>query len=231
MTFAERAIRYYRSLESDWEVPEGIEILRAYDDEQVLDFVSRFFERYFDDTASRVGVFGINPGRFGAGRTGIAFTDPIRLQEELGIGNDLSKKPELSSVFIYQVIRAFGGPRDFFKRFYMTAVSPLGFLKDGKNFNYYDDRELLNAVEPRIVESLREQIRFGLTRQVAVCLGKGKNLDHLQDLNSRHQLFERIEGLPHPRWIMQYRRPHKRHFLNQYLERLEKAADELCITP
>ncbi len=226
MTFGERALRYYRSLDSDWPVPEGIEILRAYDDDQVLTLLTRFFQIYFDDDSTRVGVFGINPGRFGAGRTGVAFTDPIRLQEDLGIDNDLSKKPELSSVFVYQVIRAFGGPREFFRKFYITAVSPLGFLKDGKNFNYYDSRELLDRVAPRIVESVREQIGFGLTRRVALCLGKGKNLDHFQDLSDRSELFDRIEPLPHPRWIMQYRRPRKEHYLNQYLRCLRKAAEE-----
>lgn len=227
MTFGERAIRYYRTLDSNWSVPDGIEILRAYDSEQVLRLVTRFFRRYFDDSSPRVGVFGINPGRFGAGRTGVAFTDPIRLQEELGIENDLSKKPELSSIFLYEVIDAFGGPGRFFGSFFITAVSPLGFLKNGKNFNYYDDPELLRAVEPHIVENLREQIAFGLTRRVAVCLGKGKNLDHFQRINSEHRLFDRIEALGHPRWIMQYRRPHKRHFLNQYLECLKEAAEEL----
>ncbi len=227
MTFGERAIRYYRSLGSNWTVPDGVEILRAYEDERVLRFISKFFRRYFDDAEPRVGVFGINPGRFGAGRTGVAFTDPIRLQEELGIENDLSKKPELSSVFVYEVIREFGGPRRFFGKFFITAVSPLGFLRDGKNFNYYDDPELLEADEPHVVASLRRQIDFGLTRRVAVCLGKGKNLDHFQRMNDEHRLFDRIEGLGHPRWIMQYRRPHKRHFLDQYLECLQEAAKEL----
>lgn len=39
-------------------------------------------------------ILGINPGRFGAGTTGIAFIDPIRLENECGINNSFPKKVE-----------------------------------------------------------------------------------------------------------------------------------------
>ena len=227
MTFGERALRYYRRLSSDWPVPQGIEILRAYDDEAILRLVERFFQRYFADTATRIGVFGINPGRFGAGRTGVAFTDPIRLQEELGIENDLPKRPELSSVFIYRVIRDFGGPALFFGSFFITAVCPLGFTRHGKNFNYYDDAALLRRIEPRIARNLQDQIALGLSRNLAICIGKGKNLQYFEALNRRYRFFDRICVLPHPRWIMQYRQPQLDRYAEEYLECLRQAAREI----
>lgn len=228
MSFADRAVAYYRSLDSHWEVPDEIRILRPYDEAPILDLVAQVFHRYFDDDAIRIGVFGINPGRFGAGRTGVAFTDPIRLKSELGIANDLPRRPELSSAFVYEAIRAFGGPTLFFRSFFLTALCPLGFVKDGKNFNFCDDPALFEQVEPRIVESLEAQIALGLTRRVAICLGKGRNFEHFQQLNARHRHFERIEPLPHPRWVLQYRRRQKSRFLDQYVECLRGAESDLA---
>ena len=67
--------------------------------------------------------------------TGIPFTDPVRLRDICGIENDFQNKPELSSDFIYRLIDVMGGPRHFYKHYYIGAVSPLGFVKNGKNFN------------------------------------------------------------------------------------------------
>ena len=106
----------------------------------------------------RISIFGINPGRFGAGLTGISFTDPIRLELVCGIKNDLKKKPEPSSRFVYKVIEAYGGVEKFYNDFYVTAVSPLGFTEDGNNLNYYDYKSLVAAAEPFIIDSIKKQI-------------------------------------------------------------------------
>ncbi|MFI5224347.1 MAG: DUF4918 domain-containing protein, partial [Nitrospirales bacterium] len=65
-------------------------------------------------------ILGINPGRLGAGLTGIPFTDPLKLQNICGIENTLPKKAELSADFIYTMISAFGGPEAFYKKFYFS---------------------------------------------------------------------------------------------------------------
>jgi hypothetical protein len=41
---------------------------------------SSFYQKYYADNKKRSLIIGINPGRFGAGVTGIPFTDPIRLK-------------------------------------------------------------------------------------------------------------------------------------------------------
>src|SRR5204862_356053 len=115
---------------------------------------ARFYNKYYADDEARLFVFGINPGRFGAGMTGVPFTDPIRLQNECGIDNDLPKKPELSSVFIYSFIQHWGGLEKFFDTFFIAAVCPVGFVRDGLNYNYYDDPRLLKSLRPFILASM-----------------------------------------------------------------------------
>jgi len=56
--------------------------------------VEQFFLQFFNDKYPRSFIFGINSGRFGAGITGISFTDPGNLEEKCGIKNDLDKKHE-----------------------------------------------------------------------------------------------------------------------------------------
>src|SRR5205085_2097693 len=140
-TFAERAYRFYCALAAP-RVPRGVQVMNPYADGRVRRFVHVFLDKYFGDTRERVLVMGINPGRFGAGVTGVTFTDPVALNDFCGIPNHLPRKRELSSVFVYDVIAAMGGPDAFFRDFFLTAVCPLGFTRDGRNMNYYDDRKL-----------------------------------------------------------------------------------------
>ena len=174
-----------------------------------------FYNRYYKDDHKRIFILGINPGRFGAGITGVPFTDPVRL-EALGIENSFQKRQELSSVFIFDMIRECGGPDSFFSRYYIASLSPLGFVKDGKNYNYYDDRALGDAVRPFIIRNIETQIHFGADRDKVFCLGQGKNHDYLNKLNDEYQWWKEVIPLPHPRWIMQYRLKEKDKYLNVY---------------
>ena len=47
--------------------------------------IEAFFYKFYSDSNPRRMIFGINPGRFGAGTTGINFTAPKQLQEFCGI--------------------------------------------------------------------------------------------------------------------------------------------------
>jgi hypothetical protein len=193
--------------------------MNPYTDAKVRGWVRAFLDRHFSDNVKRVLVFGINPGRFGAGITGVTFTDPVALAEECGIENDLARRRELSSIFIYKVIERYGGTREFYRRFFLTAVSPLGFTRNGKNLNYYDEPALERAMTPFITDTIEQQIALGARRDHAIVLGVGENLRFLQRLNERHRFFLKIEALAHPRWIMQYRRRQ----VETYLAKYEKA--------
>jgi hypothetical protein len=221
-TFSKSVIRFYRSIEIKATLSPGINVMNPYQDPAVCNLAEQFFRKYYHDVNQRTYIFGINPGRFGAGVTGITFTDPVRLETICGIPNSLEKKQELSSVFIYEMINRYGGPQKFYSRFYMTAVCPLGFTKNKKNLNYYDDRNLEEAIHDFIVDSIREQLTFGADREVAVCLGEGKNYKYFSDLNRQYHFFDKIIPLAHPRFILQYRLRMKEEFIGNYLEVLRQ---------
>ena len=180
------------------------------------------FSKYYGDTKQRTFIIGINPGRFGAGITGIPFSDPIRLEKDCKIPNSFEKKQELSSVFIYDMINAYGGPELFYSRFYITSVSPLGFVMNGKNLNYYDQKNLENALVPFIVQALQEQLKFGANQNSAICLGEGKNYKFLKKLNQEHNFFSEILPLPHPRFVMQYRYKSRQEYVRKYVDVLNQ---------
>ncbi|MCR4341705.1 MAG: DUF4918 family protein [Gemmatimonadaceae bacterium] len=218
-TFAKRAFEFYKGLVAP-RVPRGVVVMNPYTDARVRRQVRLFLDKYFDDNRPRTLVLGINPGRFGAGITGVTFTDPIALADRCGIANDLQRVPELSSVFVYKVIERFGGPRKFYRRFFLTAACPLGFVRNGVNLNYYDDRALARAVTPFMVETIRRQIAIGGRTDRAIVLGIGANFKFLTELNAKHSFFRELVPLEHPRWIMQYRRRELERYLDKYEEAL-----------
>lgn len=221
MNFGEKAINFYRELEiPKIKLSEGIAILNPLEEVSVMNILETFYRKFYRDNRKRLFLIGINPGRFGGGITGIPFTDPANLQEVLGISNHFEKKHELSSRFVYHVIDRMGGPELFFGNCYLTAVSPYGFIRDDKNMNYYDDKNILKIWEPYLVDWLKQQITFGAHDNLAFSLGMGKNLEYLKKLNAAHQFFRQIEALPHPRWVMQYRYKKRGDFSNIYIEKL-----------
>jgi len=194
--------------------------MNPYKDASVMGYMRAFLSRFYDDTRPRTLIFGINPGRFGAGITGVTFTDPVALADFCGVPNALPRRRELSSVFVYQVIDRIGGPEAFYGHFFLTAISPLGFTRAGKNLNYYDEPPLTRAVTPFIVESIRKQIALAGRRHRAIVLGAGANLRFFEKLNDEHGFFESVRGLEHPRFIMQYRLKKIEGFLDKYEETL-----------
>ena len=219
-SFGQQVLSFYEQLGQLPAVPEGVEILQPYLDADAWKVMQTFYQRFYDDTGPRVFLIGINPGRFGAGVTGVPFTDPIRLQEVCGIDHIFARKAELSSKFIYALIAQMNGAKDFYKRYYFTSVSPVGFTKSGKNLNYYDLRALQDSWEPFMIESLTSQIAFGPVATTAYSLGQGKNYKYLQYLNQKYQLFETIKPLPHPRWVMQYRLKRLQEFIELFQKEL-----------
>jgi hypothetical protein len=215
-TFGASVIDFYRNLKAPRLTGLDVDVLFPYREPDVRGVMDAFYRKFFDDRLQRVFIIGINPGRFGAGTTGVPFTDPVSLDSHCGIPNAFPKRRELSAVFIEQLLDRFGGPAGFYKSFFITAASPVGFTRNGKNYNYYDDPTLRTAVKPYIVRMLRAQLDFGARRDVALVLGTGKNYDFLRRLNDEQSFFEKLVVVEHPRFIMQYRRPHVRRFLDKY---------------
>lgn len=219
--FATDILNFLFNLKLPFKLPKDIEVLDAHQRKDVQQACTSFYKKFYNDNYKRHLLIGINPGRFGGGVTGIPFTDPIRLENICGIKNDFQKKQELSSVFIYDMINAFGGATKFYKQFYISAMSPLGFVKHGKNLNYYDDKTLLEKIQPFIIDCMNKQIAFGLNTDVCFCIGEGENLKHLKKLNEIHKWFHSIKTLSHPRFIMQYKLKHKEEYINDYVSKLQ----------
>jgi len=216
--YADKIISFYKNLNPPRELPGGVELLFPQLDTQVMEIVKNFFNRFYTDNNSRRLIFGINPGRFGAGTTGINFTAPKQLKEFCGIDHSFKPQTELSAEFIYEMIGAYGGVGKFYKNYFITSISPLGFVKNGINMNYYDDKNLLKAIEPFIISNIKKQISFGFETDKCFCIGGDKNLKFFSKINDEHDFFQQIIPLPHPRFIMQYRRKQKQQYIDQYLE-------------
>lgn len=226
--FAEKVISFFKELQFSGKLPEGVSIMNPFSENpEIFNIISEFYRKYYSDNKQRHMIMGINPGRFGAGTTGIPFTDTVRLKEKLGLSFPGLRTYELSSVFIYEMIDRYGGPEKFYGDFIVSSVSPLGFTTTGPrgneiNFNYYDNSELASAILDFAVDSIRKQLDFGILRDYCFCLGSGKNYKFLMKLNEEHKFFSKIEPLEHPRFIMQYRAKQKEAYIELYLEKLKE---------
>lgn len=118
MVYAKHILSFLKGLCLESKLPAGVNVMNPYQNDVAFNLCEKFYKKYYNDTSQRTIILGINPGRFGAGLTGIPFTDPVKLEHECGIKNDLPKKRELSADFIYQMIHAYGGIQKFYNRFY-----------------------------------------------------------------------------------------------------------------
>ncbi|MVN77666.1 DUF4918 family protein [Hymenobacter sp. HMF4947] len=200
-------------------LPGAVEVRGSFQDPAVAAILTQFAQKYYVADTQRVGIFGINPGRFGGGRTGVAFTDPVALTTICGITHDLPKqRRELSSEFVYKFIEALGGPAAFYEHFFLSSIYPLELTHAGKNYNYYDSSAVTKALWPDMRLSLTRQVKeLDLRRDVAVSLGR-RNGEFLAKLNAELGLFERVEVLDHPRFLMQYRRRYLAENVARYVE-------------
>lgn len=98
--------------------------------------IRRFYEENIDHNIGNIKVVmcGINPGRYGAGKTGIPFIDFNSLSELLS--NVQRNDSERSAEFFYSIIKNYGAKK-FYSNIYVTNICSVGFEKDKKNYNYY----------------------------------------------------------------------------------------------
>jgi hypothetical protein len=250
-SLADKLISFYGSIKPPT-VPKGVEVLFPQQDPQVMELVKLFFNKYFNDTKKRNLMLGINPGRFGAGITGVNFTAPKQLKENCGIDHHIKSSSELSAEFMYEMINEYGGVKKFYQRWFIGSVCPLGFVTKptprsgkekknrlsplnevddtfqvgrtyGTNINYYDDKQLQEAVTPFIIECINKQMDIGFSKEKCLCIGGEKNYKFLKRLNDEYKWFDEIIPLPHPRFILQYRRKQKDKYIHQYLSAMRFA--------
>jgi hypothetical protein len=209
-------------------LPKGIGVLDPFNGphaEEVRRIVTIFHRKYYSDERPRTLMLGINPGRLGAGSTGLSFTDTKRCESDLGIPVHGLRTHEPSSDFFYRMVRAAGGAQAFYSTVYVHAICPLGFVKDGVNLNYYDDKVLEKTVTPFVEHWLRTLVACGMRTDAVLCIGTGKNAAYFRKLNDRLGLFERIIALEHPRYVMQYKARSIGTYVDNYLQALTALQD------
>lgn len=225
--FAENVIAFNNSLKLDFELPPNIRAMNPFaESETARDISTKFYRKYYSDNKIRKLILGINPGRLGAGSTGVPFTDTKRLESVCDLPFKGKHTHEPSSVFVYEVVAAYGGAKKFYDDVYISSVCPLGFVVQDdkgreKNYNYYDSRELTEAVTPFVIQSIRKQLGFGIDTSVGYCMGTGKNFKYLEKLNKQEKFFERVVPLEHPRYVMQYKHKQIERYVDKYIDSLK----------
>lgn len=224
-TFADKIIEFNEKLAYHGQLPAGFRVINPYaDNPETLTVMKQFYRKYYNDSNVRKFILGINPSRHGAGVTGIPFTDTKRLESICGIRMKSARTHEVSSVFMYEMISAYGGAERFYQECYINSLFPLAITrqtKNGKwlNTNYYDDPSLYEMTEDFMISSLRKQINFGLDTSEVFILGT-KNAGYIKKINKKANLFGRLTILEHPRYIQQYKSKDKHLYINKYISLL-----------
>jgi len=227
LTVAHHVIAFNKNLSYSGKLPANFRVLNPFSDNpETMEVMKKFYSKYYNDSKKRKFILGINPGRHGAGVTGIPFTDTKRLQSVCNIEMKSVATHEVSSVFVYDMIEHFGGVNSFYKTFYINSAFPLAIVKKSKegiwlNANYYDDTKLFENVKSFMVQSLKKHISLGLDTSEVFILGK-KNASFIQLLNKEYQLFNKLTVLEHPRFIQQYKLKDKQLYIDKYILTLNK---------
>lgn len=221
---SKQVIKFNESLHYQGQLPNSFQVLNPFrDNPETMVVMRKFYESFYSDYNQRSFIIGINPSRHGAGVTGVPFTDTKRLNQVCGIEMKSAHTHEVSSVFLYDVIAAYGGAAAFYSRFYVNSPFPLAIVRqnepNGKwlNANYYDDDSLFQMVKDYMIWSLQTQVNFGLETKKAFVLGK-KNFDFIKKLNQEAKLFKELVVLEHPRYIQQYRSKQRNEYIEKYLK-------------
>lgn len=227
LTFADRVIEFNRGLVYTGNMPDNFQVMNPFlDNPETMVVMSEFYHKYYSDNRQRRFIIGINPSRNGAGVTGVPFTDTKRLESACGIAMKSARTHEVSSVFIYDMIEAYGGTEQFYSEFYINSPFPLAIIRETKsgnwlNANYYDDPQLFEMVKDFMIESLKKHINLGLNTSEVFVLGK-KNAVFVEKLNKIEKMFDKLTVLEHPRYIQQYKSKEKELYIDKYLRAFSK---------
>lgn len=220
-TFVDKVIQFNRNLKYSGNLPDDFQVLNPYlDNPETMAVMEKFYHKYYNDSNQRKFLIGINPSRHGAGVTGVPFTDTKRLESVCGIKMESAYTHEVSSVFIYDMMAAYGGAGEFYRDIYINSPFPLAIVRKSKgswvNANYYDDKELFNDVKNFMIYSLKKHISLNLDISEVFILGK-KNAEFISKLNNEANLFDKMTVLEHPRYIQQYKSKEKDLYIDKYI--------------
>lgn len=164
--------------------------------------IIKFHEKYVQPNSPKIVMCGINPGRRGAGITGIPFIDTNSLSKMLP---DISNpKSEKSAKFFFSIIEEFG-INEFYRNVHVTNMSWFGFYKldKGTNINY---NSLPTEIQNVLIDKFVEEIDF-INPVVIIPIGDIVNWELLYNLKVKNRLNEEIgQRLYHPAYRLVDRR-------------------------
>ncbi len=228
-TFADRVLLFNDMISFEKiEIPDGFCVINPFSGDQkalVKKITDVFYHKYYDDTRIRRIILGSSPARRGSAITGVPFEDAQYLQKETGVALEKFYINRSASDFLSDVIKKYGGREKFYGDFYMSFVCPVGITKKNikgneVNCNYYENKELQDAVYPFIIRALKNQLNIGMDNSVCYCIGSGENYKFLSQINKKYKFFGTIVPLEHPRFIMQYNSKYKEMFIKKYIDSL-----------
>lgn len=225
-SFAQSVLQFNNRLaEVVIDIPNNFKLINPFggDSQQQVERITKaFYNKFYGDDNKRYMILGSSPARRGTAVLGVPFESAERLQKETGVFINNFYVNKSSSNFLYEVIDKYGGSEIFYKDFYMNFVCPLGIVRKNPkgnyvNCNYYENKQLKEALYSFIVDSIREQLCFNIDTSICYCIGSGENYKFLCELNQKYSFFENIIPLEHPRFITQYNRKDKDAFMEKYL--------------
>ena len=169
----------------------GIDILTGFRANKAT--VAKFYHHYVFPHQPKGALCGINPGRLGAGKSGVPFVDRAFLSELLGenVGDDV----ERSARFFRDVVKHFGAKK-FYSAIHVTNISAYGFKKGRRNLNYYDlDHDIVDV----ILKGFAGEMELMNIREIVPCSQQVHAT--LTNLQARGLLQAKIDPpLKHPNW-------------------------------
>ena len=219
----EQKLDFYQSINigdnkwvSDDLKKENIHILTGFIENK--DLVNNFYKQVYSEIQPRIVLCGINPGRHGAGKTGVPFLDYLSLSKFFPDIKNTDR--EHSAQFVYKVIESYGKDR-FFNSVYLTNYSWFGFEtisnNHRKNVNYF---ELPKNIQSVIEESFLEEMEI-LQPKYIIPLSE-KVEQSLKDLKRRRRLdYEIMPRLKHP-YYCSINKPHDQ--MKEYIHRIDEVS-------
>ena len=210
---------FYNSINRNLEIrktleQENITILDGFN--KNIELVNRYYQTYYNNHRNRIVLCGINPGKNGAGKTGIPFIDYKGASYLLSDVHQDEK--EQSAQFILSIINEIGS-ETFFNNVYMTNISWFGFIKGGNNFNYY---ELPSPLQTTFTKSFLAEMSF-VQPKVIIPLSKEVELTLKEMMKEGKLNYPVVPRLPHPYYCSIGKRPIK--YKDVYIKKITSLID------
>ena len=184
--------------------------------------IIEFHKIYVEPNSPKVVICGINPGRNGAGLTGIPFIDFASLSKMLPDIKENDWEP--SAKFFFSVIQKFE-IEAFYRNFHVTNISWFGFsrIDKQKNVNYFE-KDISTEIAIYLIDKFVEEMEH-INPDYIIPLSKPV-LYELESLKKQNKIRAKIGiRLNHPSWVTTYCSNDLSTWRQKYVDTLTKYLD------